>query len=463
MNFKLMLETKKQKITALIIAIVSVILCVAIVLVSVSSCSVEESGGKTVVKKVVKKKVIIVQKPETSTDGEDDRDKDQNTYYDIVDEDYDGPEEVVDTVFVPEENDETVTDNSDVYESDDTETDDVMDESEEDLENEDEEDDSKEETDSSDESKEENDSSDDSDDNSSEEEGSQYEVELNGKIKTPMSDKIAFGFWNYRPGSWTSQFGDKYGKEVDFLTTCDIYNADEAKWCKENGISGWIKTLGSFENGTDELKQSYKDNMISTAEAYKALGVWNVIEGFHFDEPLLKLSGEQFRNLTKFLAETFPDKRIYPVCCNYEVRGYGPTNTYDAISYYNCGYITDIGYDNYGSVDIETQREYIQRIKEQVGRKDVRIWLFPTTFRQFAGTDEDYMIEHLNMYYDLLMEQENPGGLHMFSWGTYGTMTGFKELTDPELNWNYTRLFERVLEIGKELKNTKYTYKTTKN
>ena len=39
MNLKSMLETKKQKIIALILAIVSVILCVTIVLLTVASCS----------------------------------------------------------------------------------------------------------------------------------------------------------------------------------------------------------------------------------------------------------------------------------------------------------------------------------------------------------------------------------------------------------------------------------------
>lgn len=413
MNFKLKLETKKQKITALIIAIVSVILCVAIVLVTVSSCSADTSGGKKIIKKV-KKKVIIVQKPDSSatTDVED-----NNTYYEIVDEDYDGPEEVIDTVYVPEEPEEE-TDNS----------------SEEDV---------------------------------SSEDGSKYEVELHGKVPTPLSDKIAIAFYHYKPGNWTAQFADKYGKEGDIVSCCSVANIDDAKLCKEYGLGGWIvpsKSDTSFvDRTTTELTETWKDTIVSTAEAYKAMGLWDVIEGFHFDEPLGYINGEQFRAMTKFLAETFPDKRIYPVFSYYELVGYSPSRIFPKVDYYNCGYVTDVGYDEYDMQTIEALRERFGQLASQIGRKDVRYWVYPATFRWFESTTEDFCLKSLDSHFEMLKEFENPGGMHMYSWKTYTTRTGFSELTDPVLDWKWDRMFNRVLEISKEIKAMKYTYKNTKN
>lgn len=392
MNLKLKLETKKQKIIALILAIVSIILCVAIVLLTVASCNGGEATGGKTVQKVIKKKVIIVKKPDTEDD------EDENTYYDVVDDDYDGPEEVVDTVIVPEE--------------------------------------------------------------------PEYEVELGGKIDTPLSDKIALAFYHYSPGDWTKQFGEKYGKEGDILSCCSVGNIEQAKLCKEYGMGGWIvpyKGTDSFVDGTTELTENWKDTLTSTVEAYKVMGLWDVIEGFHFDEPMGYLSGEQFRSMTKFLAESFPNKRIYAVFSTYELDGYSPSRTFDKVDYYNSAFLTDAGFDAYSTLDIEVQRERFKQMSEQIGRKNVRLWVYPATFRYTANTTEDFCIANLNMHYELLKEFENPGGIHMYTWTTYGNQTGFRDLNDPSLNWNFTRLLERILEISKEMKTMKYTYTITKN
>ncbi len=380
--------SKKGKLITIISSVVSLVLCLVIVLLTVTSCSDNKDGGKTV-KRVVKKKIIVVEEPEGESKGD-------MTIYDVVDEEYDGPEEVVDTVVVPE-----------------------------------------------------------------------YEVELEGEKKTPLESKIAIGFYAYNWGQWEEQFGEKFGKESEILTVGNVGTIEKAKWAKERGVSGFITPHTSkaafVSNDSSVLSENWKENVLSTAKAFQVAGLWDVVEGYHFDEPLLKLSGEQFREMTKFLAETFPDKRIFPVHCDYEIKGTSMSGSvFDTISYDTSAYCTDIGYDQYHSIDIEYQREMIEKIKEMAGRKDIRIWLFPTTFN-YSNYDEDYMLTHLNMYYKLLMEQENPGGLYLYSWKTYGEQTGFAQLTDPNLEWKYNRLLNRVVEIGKELKNAEYNYKTTKN
>ena len=382
------MKFQKEKLISIISSTVSIVLCTVIALLTLTACSDKEDGGKTV-KRVVKKKIIVVEEPEGESKGD-------MTIYDVVDEEYDGPEEVVDTVVVPE-----------------------------------------------------------------------YEVELEGEKKTPLESKIAIGFYAYNWGQWEEQFGEKFGKESEILTVGNIGTIEKAKWAKERGVSGFITPHTSkaafVSKDSSVLSENWKENVLSTAKAFQVAGLWDVVEGYHFDEPLLKLSGEQFREMTKFLAETFPDKRIFPVHCDYEINGTSMAGSvFDTISYDTSAYCTDIGYDQYHSIDIEFQRGMIEKIKEMAGRKDIRIWLFPTTFN-YSNYDEDYMLTHLNMYYKLLMEQENPGGLYLYSWKTYGEQTGFAQLTDPNLEWKYNRLLNRVVEIGKELKNAEYNYKTTKN
>jgi hypothetical protein len=231
-------------------------------------------------------------------------------------------------------------------------------------------------------------------------------------------------------------------------------------------MGGWLvpqKTQSAFVDGTTELTEVWKDNILSTMEAYKAVGLWDVIEGFHFDEPLGYISGDQFRAMRKFLAENFPNKRIYPVFSLYELNGASPSKHFDKIDYYNCAYITDAGYDEYGVTEIEEMRKRFKQLSEQIGRKDVRLWVYPATFRWFETTTEDFCLKSLNMHYELLKELENPGGMHMYTWTTYGTMTGFGEISDPLLDWKWERLFNRVLEITKEINQMEYKYKTTKN
>ena len=88
------MKFQKEKLISIISSTVSIVLCTVIALLTLTACSDKEDGGKTV-KRVVKKKIIVVEEPEGESKGD-------MTIYDVVDEEYDGPEEVVDTVVVPE-------------------------------------------------------------------------------------------------------------------------------------------------------------------------------------------------------------------------------------------------------------------------------------------------------------------------------------------------------------------------
>lgn len=447
-------KTKKAKLIAILIAAVSLLLSVVIVLLSVSSCSSDPTVVK-MVKKVVKKKVIIVQEPEVeSGDSNTDSDFDDDFYSDFNNwTDNENIDVNTDSENNTNSDGNTINDNkndNNDSNSNNTTTDDNND------------------VNSNNSSTDDNDNSNIDTDSStntgpSDDTGPQYEVELKGEIKTRLSDKIAFGFWNYTWGDWDNLHGDKFGKETEIITHGNVGNIESAKWCKENGVSGWLMcgpTEGSFEPNSAVLKDSWKKNILDTAEMYKYAGVWDAVEGYHFDEPLGKISGEQFRVVTKFLAESFPDKRIYPVFSSMEVNG---THGCDAINYENCGYITDLGYDAYDSLDINFYREKFAQIQKQIGRKDVRLWVFPVSYQKTSAFDENHMLTHLNILYEVLKEFENPGGIHMYSFRPYGSTPAFQQLTDPELPYKYDKFLNRVVEIAKEVNQMEYTYKITKN
>ena len=308
------------------------------------------------------------------------------------------------------------------------------------------------------------DSSDDTSSDNSSESLPLYEVDLDGKGYSDADARIGMGLYHYYLGDWNETFGDIYGEEMSFMNT-SFGDADSAALAKENNSVVWIGPGDAFDDrNTLVFKDGFEEQLEMTVQAYKNAGLWDSVAGFHFDEPCLKYTGEQFKVLTKYLAETYPNKRIFPVVSVYEIRDNAPAGTFvGEMSYENYGYVTDIGFDWYGTADIDEHRTLLNEMKEKIGRSDVRIWFFPCTSKIYADQDEDYMIEHLNMCYELLKEQENPGGLMLYTWTTYGTMTGLQELLDPDLGYKYERLAARIVEIGKEINSNPYRYNKSKN
>ena len=219
----------------------------------------------------------------------------------------------------------------------------------------------------------------------------------------------------------------------------------------------------------EKLTPAERDEITKLVDGVKEAGLWDVVAGFQYDEPMLCVTTEVFEEFSSFMA-TF-GKRQLAIFSYYEVvegsnpRSCDPEYGKEAhlITPESCKYLTDIGFDWYGSADINEHRTLLNEMKEKIGRSDVRIWFFPCTSKAYADQDEDYMVKHLNMCYDLLKEQENPGGLMLYTWTTYGTQTGLQELLDPNLGYNYKRLAARIVEIGKEINSNPYRYNKSKN
>ena len=112
--------------------------------------------------------------------------------------------------------------------------------------------------------------------------------------------------------------------------------------------------------------------MLTTAEAYKVAGVWDQLAGYETEEICMAVTQEQYKKLTRFLRDNFPDKRIFSCLSMYEVRGDAPAGfTIAPMSYDTYGYITDIGYDWYnprfqlGSFELA---QYLDRFYENIDR-----------------------------------------------------------------------------------------------
>ena len=129
------------------------------------------------------------------------------------------------------------------------------------------------------------------------------------------------------------------------------------------------------------------------------------------------------------------------------------------MDYESFAYVTDIGFDMYWTTDYAKHEAMLNNMKQKLGRKDVRIWFFPCTYKynNWPEANEDYLIKSLDIAYDLLMKEENPGGIYMYTWRTWDA-PGLDELLDPEGVWGYECLANRIVEIGKEILANDYVY-----
>lgn len=287
-----------------------------------------------------------------------------------------------------------------------------------------------------------------------------YEVDLDGVEASPTDKKIGLAMYHNFIGNWDELFADTYGEESTFMNYYRVGSIEEAKQVKAANGMCWLYVVEPYDNrDTLEFKENYVENFKMQIQAYKDAGVWDVIAGFETEEMTTRITHEQFIKFTKFLRDTCPDKRILSCTSPYEIQG-ATINGFiiEPMDYETFGYVTDIGFDMYHTVDYAEHKALLEEMKEKLGRKDVRIWFFPCTYKYESGTDEDYMIKSLDIAYDLLLKEENPGGIYMYTWETWGDDYGLKDLLDPEGKQQYTRLAERIVEIGKEILANPFVY-----
>lgn len=296
---------------------------------------------------------------------------------------------------------------------------------------------------------------------------SPYEVDLDYVEPLETNQKIAFQAYHYDMDGWDEVTGESQFNVFNYYYCSDIVTL---KKIKDAGCMAWLGIGNPFGGNyeTTEIPERWIENKKIMVDAIKAAGLWDAVAGFHGEELMLGMSGEQFRTITKYLSDTYPGKRIYCVLSLYEINGLAPDRTVDPMTYRTYGYVTDIGYDWYDSNDYDKHREYVMKMLEGVGRKNVRIWLFPTTYRRFNERTAQYCCESLDMCYRLLMDLKNegyvPGGLDCYTWGSFGSEDGMGRLFDQDI-WGdeYALLRDKMREIGQKIQNDNYRYKETMN
>lgn len=293
-----------------------------------------------------------------------------------------------------------------------------------------------------------------------EEKKSLYEVDLEKRIYNPLNEQMGMAIYHFNEGQWDTLLGDRFGgTEKDFLTYYRSSDIEELRNIREKNGLGWWLVGNPFPNrNTTQFRDGWAEDILMRAQALKDAGVWDVLAGFETEEICMAVTQEQFRTMTKWLRDNFPDKRIFACLSMYEVRGTAPAGfTIAPMSYDTYGYITDIGYDWYSHLDEKQYRDAVELMLTNMGRRNnVRIWFFPTSYLFSKDTDEAFVTEHLNMMYRILLDQKNPGGLYLYTW--YDYPTGIASLLDPELNYNYNNWGRRIVEIGKEMRASSYRY-----
>ncbi|MBO5909550.1 MAG: hypothetical protein J6Q67_07355, partial [Clostridia bacterium] len=272
--------------------------------------------------------------------------------------------------------------------------------------------------------------------------------------------KVGMALYHSKIGDWDTKYATTYGSESSFINYYRVSSMREADAVKNaNGMCWiWVNDGLFFDAETGEWLVSYEEEFKTMVQNYKDAGLWDVIAGFETEEATSRISQEQYIMLTKFISEICPEKRILACTSPWEITGYESedgTIDIEPLTKEALQYVTDIGYDEYHRTDEEYHRELLAKMKA-VAPDDARIWFFPCTNRLSTAshwyTDEEHMLASLNVTYKLLLEQENPGGLYLYSWDTYiEGAEGLDQLLDPNGEYNFSELGNRIVEIGGEI------------
>lgn len=280
----------------------------------------------------------------------------------------------------------------------------------------------------------------------------------------PVTNDIGMAIWGLSDfDAWDSKYGATYGYAEDLFNYAGAANIETMRVTDAAGSVGWIKLTNPFaDNTTTEMTESALTQLDRRIEGYKKVGLWDSIVGFCSEEIRLQnnMSDEQYKIFTKYLSEKYPGKRIMAVLSIEEVIGseaYDPDNgrTITPANYDTYQYTTDIAYDIYTSVDKTRYQGYNETLKTNLAGLDYKMWYMPKTFwwNKAEYDTEEFMLNHLNLLYELLQEETNPGGLWCYGWNSYLDENGEGQvgLGDITTKGDYSNLLARIAEIAKEI------------
>ena len=269
-------------------------------------------------------------------------------------------------------------------------------------------------------------------------------------------DKIEVGFYHLDP-RWCSFDDFKFMMSRNIVNSIKVEcgygtSADAIEIAREYGHNAWLGVEKYNVRGkSKETIPEYMAKIRAYVDTLKERDLWDTVVGFHWDEPILGMTNEDFLETSKAISEEF-GKRIFPVFSGQEVMGQkGNWNDPDGmliLEEFATEYLTDIGFDAYGYdyrvpstetmqnrfkvinekfpeiYSTETYyRHYFDTLKKRCLNKKARVWVFPCTYRTgtWAGipSDEDYCVAHLKGLTNLLLEQEYPGGIMGYTYKSW--------------------------------------------
>lgn len=223
--------------------------------------------------------------------------------------------------------------------------------------------------------------------------------------------------------------------------------------CEKYDCQFWIG--GSTFHSDRQTIENYVANVEEKIDRIIAAGQWDNFLGFWWDEPVWAhgQSNEDLYTMTKALYEKWGKRNYVVFAVGAFIDDYDADCDTIAASYTT--YITDAGWDNYAhdvgdeavaaqranpdeykstnekyGTNIKDAREYYRWTQSEFLEKftnDVKVWFYPCTYKRTSNTTEKYCLDHMNFFNQLLMEQENPGGLTLYTYPTWSTV-GLEEL-----------------------------------
>ena len=298
------------------------------------------------------------------------------------------------------------------------------------------------------------------------------------------SNKVGFGIYHFgQAGRDARGFRDNnyfahsgYDREMcDYQENLDYMNFyiyrmdrsdhDHLRRIKEMGCVTWVyyfpMVMVEIKGKKSwQLKAGWKDEIEKLVEDTKKAGLWDVIAGFQYDEPMLHVDVDVFEEFSEYMAKF--GKRQMALFSMYEIREGTHPKAGDpefgmldhVITPRSCRFLTDVGFDWYSHADYDVFDAYLDELIAMMGRDNFYIWHVPCTWTRYndPNANEEFCLKNLNVLYKLLMARKNPGGLFCYTWHSWRSNESLDWLFDPKNPNRWNKLEERMIEIGREVR-----------
>jgi hypothetical protein len=260
-----------------------------------------------------------------------------------------------------------------------------------------------------------------------------------------------------------------YQENLDYMNfyiyRMDRSDHDHLRRIKEMGCVTWVyyfpMVMVEIKGKKSwQLKAGWKDEIEKLVEDTKKAGLWDVIAGFQYDEPMLHVDVDVFEEFSEYMAKF--GKRQMALFSMYEIREGTHPKAGDpefgmldhVITPRSCRFLTDVGFDWYSHADYDVFDAYLDELIAMMGRDNFYIWHVPCTWTRYndPNANEEFCLKNLNVLYKLLMARKNPGGLFCYTWHSWRSNESLDWLFDPKNPNRWNKLEERMIEIGREVR-----------